>query len=272
MTKRYAGSLGPENIRTRLLAAAVGSSPVAVFVVNTTGTVVFAEGGGVRWLTGGQTAVDGLAVVDAWGETPMLVAAIGQALGGVRFSGNLTVGERRFAVRVLPMFDGANAIEGAAGLAVEAPHASLDKSESTLGQILDVLVEELPFSVWILDQRGDVVRENGLAKEQGLSAIRTARENGPAGAGLVGRVLLDGKETVGVARVRDAAGAEVELPVRGVPLRNANGSTVGAVLTATPIAPLPAPPSLEIRTPPDLHLSSVGWDPIPEEISALSFT
>jgi hypothetical protein len=272
MTKPHAESLGPANIRTRLLTAAVGSSPVAIFAVDATGTVVFAEGGGVRWLTGGHTAVDGLSVVDAWGETPMLVAAIGQALGGVRFSGNLTVGERRFAVRVLPMFDGANEIEGAAGLAVEAPHGALDRSESTLGQILDVLVEGLPFSVWILDQRGDVVRENDLAKEQGLAAIRSARENGPGGAGLVGRVLLDGRETVGVARVRDAAGAEVELPVRGVPLRNANGSTVGAVLTATSPAPLPAPPSLEAQLPLDLRLSSAAWDPIPEEISALSFS
>lgn len=272
MTKRDAGSLGPENIRTRLLTAAVGSSPVAIFAVDAAGTVVFAEGGGVRWLTGGPTAVDGLAVVEAWGETPMLVAAIGQALGGVRFAGNLNVGDRRFAVRVLPLLDGANAIEGAAGLAVEAPQGALDRSESTLGQILDVLVEELPFSVWILDQRGDVVRENVRAKEQGLAAVRTARENGPAGAGLVGRVLLDGKEAVGVARVRDVAGDEVELPVRGVPLRNANGSTIGAVLTATPLAPLPAPPSLEILALPDLRLSSAGWDPIPEEIGALSFT
>jgi hypothetical protein len=272
MTSPQAESLSPENIRTRLLAAAVGSSPVAVFAVDATGTVVFAEGGGVRWLTGGPTAVNGLAVVEAWGETPMLVAAIGQALGGVRFSGNLTVGERRFAVRVLPLFDAANAVEGAAGLAVEAPHPAMDRSESTLGQILEVLVEALPFSVWVLDQRGDVVRENYLAKEQGLSAIRSARENGAGGAGLVGRVLLDGRDTAGVARVRDAAGADVELPVRGVALRNANGSTIGAVLTATPLAPLPAPPSLEIRTPYDLRLSSAAWDPIPEEISALSFS
>lgn len=272
MTRTNAEPLGPSNLRTRLLGAAVGSSPVAIFAVDAAGTVVFAEGGGIRWLTGGLTSLNGLSVVEAWGETPMLVAAIGQALGGVRFSGNLNVGERRFAVRVLPLFDAANAVEGAAGLAVEAPHAALDRSESALGQILDVLVEGLPFSVWVLDHRGDVVRENYLAKEQGLAAIRSARENGPGGAGLVGRVLLDGRDTVGVARVRDAAGAEVELPVRGVPLRNANGSTVGAVLTATPFAPRPAPLSLETSRPLDLRLSSAAWDPIPEEISALSFS
>jgi hypothetical protein len=57
-----------------------------------------------------------------------------------------------------------------------------------------------------------------------------------------------------------------------VPLRNANGSTIGAVLTASPLSLRPAPPSLEARLPLDLRLSSAAWDPIPEEISALSFS
>lgn len=275
MSGRDARALDPASIRARLLAAAAGSTPVAVFAVDTQGTVVFGEGGGLRRLTGGRNRVDGLPAVDAFGETPMLVAAIGQALGGVRFAGNLAVGEHRYAVRVLPLAsDDGRSVQGAAGLAVEAAPSVLDAAGSGVSQILEALVESMPLSVWVLDQRGDVVRDNFYARELGLGAVRNARENAPGAPSLIGRVLLEGREGRGFARVRGDSGQSFELPVRAVPLRNSNGSTVGAVVMA-PLPPtLPAgPPSTTgISLAAALRVSSPSWDPIPGEMLAAAWS
>lgn len=271
MAPHAAGTLDPAAIRVRLLTAAAGSTPVAVFAVDERGIVVFAEGGGLRRLTGGRTKIEGLAAVDAFGETPMLVAGIGQALGGVRFAANLNAGEHRYAVRVLPLAsDDRRSVPGAAGLAVEAAPSVLDAAGSGVSPILEALVESTPLSVWVLDPRGDVVRDNAYARELGLGVLRNARESAPGSASLIGRVLLEGLESRGLARVRDASGRPADLPVRAIPLRNANGSTVGAIVLAPPPSTLPAaPPSTTgMSLASLLGVSSAAWDPIPGDALA----
>lgn len=275
MSGRDTGGLDPASIRARLLAAAAGSTPVAVFAVDVQGTVVLGEGGGLRRLTGGRAKVEGLAAVDAFGETPMLVAAIGQALGGVRFAGNLNVGDHRYAVRVLPLAsDDGRFVRGAAGLAVEATPSVLDAAGSGISQILEALVESMPLSVWVLDQRGDVVRDNLYARELGLGAVRNARETAPGSPSLIGRVLLEGRESRGFARVRGASGQPVDLPVRAVPLRNSNGSTVGAVVMAPlpPTLPSGPPSTTGISLAAALRVSSPAWDPIPGDVLAAEWS
>ncbi len=241
-----ASTFEPTRLRSALLSAAAMASPVAVFTVDAVGTVVFAEGGALRRLTGGSGRVDGLGVYEAWGETPKLVAAIGEALGGERFAGELRAGGRTFDVRVVPLLDSEGTIRGAAGLAVENGPTALEPSGRDAALILEALVESLPFSVWVLDQRGDVVHENTPAREHGRTAVQTAREDGPGGPSLIGRVLLEGRESRGSARVRISGGAPVDLAVRGVPLSSETGSTVGAILLAAPPPPPPAPPSLPL--------------------------
>lgn len=234
----------PDLIRARLLSAAAGTSPVAVFAVDAVGVVVFAEGGGTRALTGGLAELEGLSLLDAWGETPALVTAIAGALSGSRFAGDVVAGTRRFEVRVVPLQDAKDRICGAAGIAVEADPALHDGSESREAPIIEALVETLPLSIWILDQSGEVVHDNALAREYGRAAVRAARDEKADGASLVGRVLEQGREGRGVVRVKAWNGSPVDVPVRGVPLRGEDGGTVGAVLLAAPPRPEPAPPSL----------------------------
>jgi len=234
----------PDLIPARLLSAAAGTSPVSVFAVDAAGVVVFAEGGGTRALTGGLVALEGLCLLDAWGESPALVTAIAGALSGARFAGDVAVGTRRFEVRVVPLQDTADRICGAAGIAIEADPATYDGPESREAPIIEALVETLPLSIWILDQCGEVVHDNALAREYGRAAVRAAREEEADGASLVGRVLEQGREGRGVVRVKAWNGSSVDVPVRGVPLRGEDGGTVGAVLLAAPPQPQPAPPSL----------------------------
>ncbi len=107
------------------------------------------------------------------------------------------------------------------------------------------------------------MRENVFAKQVGLGAVRSARETSPGAPSLVGQVLLAGRESRGTARFRDAAGDLTEAPMRGIPLRNANGSTVGALLMAPPPLTLAAgPPSVDFNLSDALRLSSASWDPI----------
>lgn len=259
MSALESSPLEPSRIRSGLLAAAVGAAPVAVFAVDAEGTVVFAEGGALRLLTGSTAGVDGLGVLEAWGETPRLVAAIGEALAGQRFAGEIRAGGRRFDARIVPLLDANRKVRGAAGLAVEDAPVELEPSGRDAPRILEALVESLPMSVWVLDQRGDVVGENAPAREHGRSAVHTAREGSAGGPSLVGRVLLEGRECRGVARVRVFGDAPAELPIRGVPLANETGSTVGALLLAAPPALPPAPPSLPIDLSQWERAASGGW-------------
>ena len=154
-----------------------------------------------------------------------------------------------------------------AAAAGSTPVAVFDANGSGVAQVLEALVESMPLSVWVLDHRGDVVRENVFAREVGLGAVRSARETSPGAPSLVGQVLLEGRESRGTARFRDATGDLTDVPIRGIPLRNANGSTVGALLMAPPPLTLPAgPPSVDFVFSDALRLSSASWDPIPGDV------
>jgi hypothetical protein len=253
-------ALDQAGLRMRLLSVAVSASPVAVFVVDAAGSIVFAEGGAVGALFGGKASLAGDRALEAAADTPALVSAMAQGLEGHRFGGDLTIGERHFSVRLIPLQAGDGLVAGVAGMALEAPTATLEQGSSGLAEILGALLETLPLSAWVLDHRGDVVRDNGHAREHGLEAVRTSREDGPSGRSLVGRVLLEGRETAGVARVRDGNGAVVRLRVQGVPLRNSKGMTVGAVLTAEPPRLPPAPPSIPDLLPQVPTVLSPAWD------------
>lgn len=264
MTKVESIAYEPALMRARLLSAAAGASPLAVFAVDAAGNVVFAEGGGIPTLTGGSVELDGLPLLDAWGETPALVAAIAGALSGTRFTGGIAAGQRRFEVRVVPLHDATTGICGAAGIAVPADPPPADDSNSDAARILEALVNSIPLAVWILDHRGDVVRENALARECGRDVIRTAQEHDSVGMSLAGRVLLQGLETRGTAPVRGSKGSPVDVPVRGVPLRGERGKTVGAIVLASPPEPQPAPPSIpdSFLLSPPLEIHSVEM-PLP---------
>jgi len=238
-------ALDPVRLRQRLLSVAVGASPVAIFAVDAAGTIVFAEGGALGAVFGGRTSLAGSPSLEVSADTPALVSALAQCLEGQRYSGDLNFGERRYSVRLVPLHAGDGVIAGVAGMAVEVQSAPLAQGASGLADILGALLESLPLSAWVLDHRGDVIRDNGFAREHGMAAVQGSREDGPNGHSLVGRVLLEGRETAGVARVRSRSGAAVRLRVRGVPLRNARGLTVGAVLTAEPPPLPPAPPTVE---------------------------
>lgn len=247
-------------LRQRLLSVVVSASPVAVFSVDAAGSVVFAEGGALGALFGGRTSITGSRALEVAADTPALVSAIARCLEGHRFSGDLTIGERHYSVRMVPLQAGDGFVAGAAGIALEAPVAATALGGSGLTEILGALLESLPLSAWVLDHRGDVVQDNGFAREHGLVAVRSSREDGPSGHSLVGRVLLEGRETAGIARVRNWSGAAVRLRVRGVPLRNSKGITVGAVLTAEPPAAPPAPPTFQEGVPGASGATLASWN------------
>jgi PAS domain-containing protein len=231
-------------LRNRLLAAAVGASPAAVFTVDASGIISFAEGGGIPFLSKGRRSIEGRTAADAWAGSPQLLAAVRQALAGVRFAGDVWIERRRYAARVIPMRDREDAVTGVAGLAVAYVREAQAPAATDSAAIVSALVDSLPGAVWVLDHRGDVLRHNDLAREVGMNTVRRARESAAPGGSLVGAVLLEGRSARGLVPLRDSSGTRVHVNMRGIPLRDSKGSTVGAVLVAESPEPPPAPPSL----------------------------
>ncbi len=159
---------GPRNTEDRLRAL-LNVAPSVFFVLDRAGTVVLAEGRGLRAMgrrAGPFRSGVGRSVLELYADEPWVLEGARRALAGRTVTCSGRIGERFWEARFAPVLDEAGALVEVVGLATDVTHRRAAE-EAARGErdFSNAVVQTSGALVVVLDREGHVVRFNRACEE-----------------------------------------------------------------------------------------------------------
>ncbi|HUL57879.1 MAG TPA: ATP-binding protein [Anaeromyxobacteraceae bacterium] len=152
------------------LRALLNEASSVFFVLDAQGTVLLAEGRGLRALLGRRKGEDepgpGRSVFEIYGGVPWVAEGVRRALGGRTVTCGGRVGDRWWEARFAPVRDERGRVVEIVGLATDVTHRrAAEEALRTERDFSDAVLETSGALVLVLDREGRIVRFNRACEE-----------------------------------------------------------------------------------------------------------
>ncbi len=214
------------------LRAVTGNLPIALLALDRRGVVTLADGTGLAALGLIPATAIGRPVAELLAGVPALAQDAARALSGAETATVATLGDVVVEVRHTPLRDGAGAIVGAIGIALDV--TARQRTEERL----QAVIGHAPIVLFALDSRGTIT----LSEGQGLAALRRR-----PGETMVGRSIFEvyrdapavldhaHRALAGEAFTARTVVADATYETHYLPLRAADGALTGVLGVGTDI-------------------------------------